>query len=47
MIPFRKQLLGTLKTTMAYSIYLIFSQESVLVQGAGSVKKLPALINAR
>jgi hypothetical protein len=32
---------------MAYSIYLILSQESVLVKGAGSVKKRRALIKAR
>ena len=47
MMPFRKPLLRTLKTTMAYSMYLIPSQESVLLQGAGSVKKLPALIKAQ
>jgi hypothetical protein len=32
---------------MAYSTYLIASQESVLVKGVGSVKKLSALIKAR
>ena len=47
MIPFRKPLLRTLKTTMACSMYLIPSQESVLLQGPGSIKKLPALIKAQ
>jgi hypothetical protein len=46
MIPLKIPLLRTLKTIMAYSMYLIPAQESVLLQGAGSVKKLPALIKA-
>ena len=47
MMPFRKPLLRTLKTTMACSMYLLPPQESALLQGAGSVKKLPALIRAQ
>ena len=47
MMPFRKPLLRTLKTTMACSMYLIPSQESGLLQGPESVKKLPTLIKAQ
>lgn len=44
MLPFRKPLLRVLKTTLAYSMYLIPPQESGLLQGPGSVAKLPALM---
>ncbi len=47
MMPFRKPLLRTFKTMMAYSMYLIPSQKSEVVQGPGSIKKLPALIKAK
>jgi alcohol dehydrogenase class IV len=47
MIPLRKPLLKTLKTAMAYSMYLIPPQDSVLLQGPGSITKLPALIKAQ
>jgi alcohol dehydrogenase len=47
MIPLRKPLLRTLKNAIAYSMYLIPSQESVLLQGVGSIKKLPAMIKAQ
>ena len=43
-MPLRKPLLTALKTTMACSMYLIPSQESALLQGPGSIRKLPALI---
>lgn len=46
MIPFRKPLLKTLKTAIAYSMYLIPPQDSVVIQGAGSIRKLPALMKA-
>ena len=47
MMPFRKPLLRTLKPTMARSMYLLPPQESALLQRAGSVKRLPALIRAQ
>ncbi len=47
MIPFRKPLLRALKTTLAYSYYLMPPQKSVLLEGPGSVKKLPALLRAK
>ncbi|MBU0994580.1 MAG: iron-containing alcohol dehydrogenase [Proteobacteria bacterium] len=47
MMPFRKPLLKALKTTLAYSMYLIPPQTSELLQGPGSVKKLPALIKTQ
>ena len=47
MMPFRKPLLRTLKTAMACAMYLIPSQENELLQGPGSVRKLPALIKAQ
>lgn len=43
-MPFRKPLLRALKTTLAYSYYLMPPQKSVLLEGPGSVKKLPALL---
>lgn len=36
-----------MKTSLAFSMYLIPPQESFLMQGEGSVKKLPKLIRAR
>ncbi|HQP30523.1 MAG TPA: iron-containing alcohol dehydrogenase [Deltaproteobacteria bacterium] len=45
-----KPFLKAFKTTMAYSMYIVEhfpSQTSVVMQGAGSVKKLPALIKAQ
>ncbi|HQH99911.1 MAG TPA: iron-containing alcohol dehydrogenase [Deltaproteobacteria bacterium] len=47
MVPLRKPLLRTLKTALAYSMYLIPPQESEVMQGAGSIRKLPALMKAR
>lgn len=47
MMPLRKPMLRTLKTTMACTMYLIPSQKSELLQGPGSVRKLPALIKAQ
>lgn len=47
MMPFRKPLLRTFKTIMAYSMYLVPPQKSWVTQGPGSVKKLPALIRAK
>jgi len=47
MIPLRKPLLRALKTTMAYSMYIIPPQKSELIQGAGCVKKLPAWVKAK
>ena len=43
-MPLRKPLLNVLKTGLACSMYLLPSQEGVLLQGPGSVRKLPALI---
>jgi alcohol dehydrogenase class IV len=47
MIPFRKPLRKTFKTTMACSMYLIPSQNSTVLQGPGSIGKLPALIQSQ
>jgi len=47
MMPFRKPLLRILKTTLAKSMYLIPPQTSEVVQGPGSIKKLPALIKSK
>ena len=47
MFPLRKPLLGTLKTVMAYFMYLVPWQESVVIQGPGSVKQLPGLIRKK
>jgi alcohol dehydrogenase len=47
MMPFRKPLLRTLKTALAYSMYLIPPQDSVVIQGAGSIRKLPSLMKAQ
>lgn len=47
MIPFRKPLLRTFKTTMACSMHLIPAQKSTILQGPGSIGKLPALIQSQ
>lgn len=47
MMPLREPLLRTLKTAMAYSMYLIPPQDGTVLQGPGSIKKLPALIRAQ
>ncbi len=47
MSKFRKPLLSALKTSLAFSMYLIPPQESFLMQGVGCVKKLPKLIKAQ
>jgi alcohol dehydrogenase len=44
MFPLRKPLLRTFKSLMAWSMYLVPSQESTVVQGPGSVAQLPGLI---
>lgn len=47
MIPFRKPLLRTLKTALAYSMYVIPPQNSEVIQGPGSIRKLPLLMKAK
>jgi alcohol dehydrogenase class IV len=43
----RKPLLSTFKSVLACSMYLLPFQESIVLQGGGSVKKLPGLIRAQ
>ncbi len=47
MMPLRKPLLRVLKTALAYSMYLVPPQDSAVMQGAGSIRKLPALMKAQ
>ena len=44
MIPFRKPLLKTLKAATACFMVLVPSQESVVLEGPGSIRKLPDLM---
>ncbi|MBN1532997.1 MAG: iron-containing alcohol dehydrogenase [Spirochaetes bacterium] len=47
MVPLRKPFLRMFKTVMAYSLYIVPSQESTVVEGPGSVTKLPGLIGSQ
>lgn len=44
MFPLRKPLLRTLKTIMAWFMYLVPWQEGIVLQGPGSIRQLPAFI---